>query len=497
MMKTNSGVAFAMLPPQAGAPAPTLLLFASTGQDTLSVEPYFLVGRLLNAQGWNVVSMDLPCHGADRRAGEPEQLAGWAARISNGEDIVAAFQTRVNDVIAHMVSAGIADPARIAAAGTSRGGFLAFHAAAGNQLIRAVAAFAPVTDLLALSEFAGREQNPLAQRLSLVNYVEALSDRSSWITIGNADTRVDTDKAVAFFRELERNSHARSLYCNVTLRMLPVPGHCSYPEWHDEAAEWFLQTVVSTVRTLPAKDHPLAVPCTVFPPVVIPGRKPGLVVHLYGYGGSHSFFNMIRPLYAPLRRSLREAGYWLIVPDLGPSHWMNARSVSILDAIIAEIVAKDGVDPDRVHLLGTSMGGGSSLIYASKRPKTIRSVCAVFPMTDLDVWTTERPGYLSSVAQAHGIDTARATTALHDISPIHHIEAFSKIPIFLLHGEADQTVPVHHSRDFAASLKAIGGDVVYHEVPGVGHDDGIATDWQEEIFSFIINTGAVRKTIKS
>jgi dipeptidyl aminopeptidase/acylaminoacyl peptidase len=113
-------------------------------------------------------------------------------------------------------------------------------------------------------------------------------------------------------------------------------------------------------------------------------------------------------------------------------------------------------------------------------------------MTDLEVWTAERPGYLASIAQAHGVDTARATTALHDISPIHHIEAFSKIPIFLLHGEADQTVPVHHSRDFAAALKSIGGNVVCHEVPGVGHDDGIATDWQEEIFTFIKNTGTCK-----
>ncbi len=497
MMKTNSGVAFAMLPKQAGASAPTLLLFSSTGKETLSVEPYCLVGRLLHAQGWNVVSLDLPCHGADRRAGEPEELAGWADRIRKGEDIVAAFQTRVNDVIAHMVSAGIADPARIAVAGTSRGGFLAFHAAAGNPKIRAVAAFAPVTDLLALSEFACHEQNPLAQRLALVNYVETLSDRSSWITIGNADKRVDTGKAVAFSSALEKARNARSLACDVTLRMLPVPGHCSDPQWHYEAAEWFLQTVVSTVRTLPAADHPLAVPCTVFPPVVKPGRKAGMVVHLYGYGGSHSFYNMIRPCYAKLRRSLRESGYWLIVPDLGPSHWMNARSVATLDSIIASMVAEGAVEPDRVHLLGTSMGGGSSLIYASQRPETVRSVCAIFPMTDLEVWTTERPGYLNPVAQAHGIDTARATNALHDISPIHHIEAFSKIPIFLLHGEADQTVPVHHSLDFAAALKAIGGDVVCHEVPGVKHDDGIAAGWQEEIFSFIIKSGAVRKTTKS
>ncbi|MDD5708816.1 MAG: prolyl oligopeptidase family serine peptidase, partial [Kiritimatiellae bacterium] len=253
--QTVAGAAFAMLPAHGGAPAPTLLLLASTGADTLTTEPYCRVGRLLHAQGWNVVSLDLPCHGADCRPGEPKELGGWAARTAAGEDIVTAFQTRINDVVGHLVTTGLADPARIAATGTSRGGFLAFHAAAGNPCIRAVAAFSPVTDLLALSEFAGQEHNPLVRRLALVTVVAALADRAAWITIGNADTRVDTDKAITFARALAAASQARSLACDVTLRMLPTPGHSSFPEWHAEAADWFLQTIVSTVRTLPAPDH--------------------------------------------------------------------------------------------------------------------------------------------------------------------------------------------------------------------------------------------------
>ena len=125
-LRTPSGTAFAMLPTQTGGPAPTLLLFAMAGTDTLNTEPYCRIGRLLHAQGWNVVSLDLPCHGGDQRAGEPPELPGWAARLKAGEDIVAAFQKRANDVVEHLMATGIADPARLAAAGTSRGGFMAF-----------------------------------------------------------------------------------------------------------------------------------------------------------------------------------------------------------------------------------------------------------------------------------------------------------------------------------------------------------------------------------
>jgi len=228
-LTTGNGTAFCLLPPHRGTPRPVLLLFAMAGTDTLTMEPYCRVGRLLHAHGWNVASLDLPCHGADRRAGEPPELAGWAARIANGEDIVAAFQTRVNAVVEHLVATGVADPAQIAAAGTSRGGFMAFHTAAGNPRIRAVAAFAPVTDLLALTEFAGQAQNPLAKRLALVHAAETLRDRAAWITIGNADTRVDTSKAVAF-------AHALT---GAVLRVLPTPGHHSFAERHDDAAAWF------------------------------------------------------------------------------------------------------------------------------------------------------------------------------------------------------------------------------------------------------------------
>jgi hypothetical protein len=119
LLRPPADVAFALLPPQAGGPAPTLLLFAMAGADTLNTEPYCRVGRLLHARGWNVVSLDLPCHGDDRRPGEPPELAGWAVRVGAGEDIVAPFRQRVNDVVEHLVATGIADPSRIACVSVS------------------------------------------------------------------------------------------------------------------------------------------------------------------------------------------------------------------------------------------------------------------------------------------------------------------------------------------------------------------------------------------
>jgi dipeptidyl aminopeptidase/acylaminoacyl peptidase len=484
MTTTRAGTCYGLMQPPHSA-APTLLLLAGTAEDALTIGPYCRAGTLLHRQGWNVVSLDLPCHGADRRPGEPEGLAGWAARLAAGEDVVADFQRRVNDVLEHLTAAGLADPGRLAAAGTSRGGFMAFHAAAGNPRIRAVAGFAPVTDLLAVSEFRALESNPLANRLALANASEALADRAAWMTIGSQDDRVSTEKAVGFARALSAASQKRLLACDITLRILAAPGHSSFPDWHDDAAVWLRDALAPTVQVLPYKGHLQAVPCTVCPPSPQAGGKPGLVVHLYGSGGSHAFYNLMRPPYGLLRRLLPERGYRVVVPDLGPSHWMNEQAMAALDAIIEGLTAGGQADPTRIHILGTSMGAASGLVYAMRRPAVVRSVCAVFPVTDLAAWAAQFPERGVSLAQAHGVQPGDAQPLFRELSPLNHVPAFANMPVYLLHGDADGVVPARHSRDFAAALRAAGCPVTYREVPGIGHDDSIAASWQEEILEFL------------
>ena len=121
---------------------------------------------------------------------------------------------------------------------------------AADGRIRAVAAFAPLTDLLVLREFAGQEANPLVQRLALAYSAQALADCAAWITIGNADERVDTDKVVAFTRTLVAAARLRGLLCNVSVHLLPVMGHASFPEDHDNAAHWLFETLTPDARPL-------------------------------------------------------------------------------------------------------------------------------------------------------------------------------------------------------------------------------------------------------
>ncbi|MBI2425292.1 MAG: prolyl oligopeptidase family serine peptidase [Candidatus Hydrogenedentes bacterium] len=237
MRSTPGGAAFALIE-AAVLPAPTLLVCAKDAISTLSVDPYRHTGTLLHAEGWNVIALDLPCHGADQREGERPELEGWRDRVERGENIVTPWQARVNDVLKYLVNAGMAEPNRFVADGTSRGGYMACQAAAGNPAIRAVAAYGPVTNLMGLREFEGMENSPLVRELALTTIAPALAERPIWITIGSQDTRVGTDYAIAFARSVTAAADQKGQDARLMLRVTPTKGHSSTNEDHAEAAQW-------------------------------------------------------------------------------------------------------------------------------------------------------------------------------------------------------------------------------------------------------------------
>lgn len=241
------------------------------------------------------------------------------------------------------------------------------------------------------------------------------------------------------------------------------------------------------IRKVPALDGGAHILCSVYPPNPVPAGKAGLVIHFYGTGGSSKpgTYNIGRPPYDELRRLLAARGCWLVVPTLGPLPWMNDAACKQVDAVIADMVQHENVDPTRVHLFGTSMGGGSSLIYTMRRPNTIKSLVAIFPMTDFTQWLEEMPRYRPGVEGAHAITPKNREAALRDMSPIQHPEAFKTTAIFLLHGDKDPIVPLHHSRDFAALLRKKGCEVTLREVVGETHRDEIAQTFQQQLADFL------------
>jgi alpha-beta hydrolase superfamily lysophospholipase len=247
-LATPGGTPFAIVGRKAAKPAPTLLIFAGSIEQTLDEKFYPLATKLKQERGFLLVTLDLPGHGADRREGEPASIASWRTRMERGERVIENFVAKVSPVLDYLVSEGYADPARIVAAGTSRGGFMAFHAAAAEARIRAVMAFAPVTDLLALSEFTGMQDHAGVRALAAENLAPRLAGRPIWMCIGNHDTRVDTDRAIRFTRRVVECAVAAGKRPDIELWVQPSEGHQIAPDSHEKAAAW----LVTRILALPA-----------------------------------------------------------------------------------------------------------------------------------------------------------------------------------------------------------------------------------------------------
>ncbi len=203
--------------------------------------PYYRqCGNQLSEQGFLLISIDLPCHGKEHRSREPEGLAGWPARCEQGENFVKNSNIRLSGVLDDLIRAGYTDPGKVGICGTSRGGYLALQFAAHDSRVQAAAVFAPVTDLVALREFKGLENNALVRSLSIIQQAENLAGRPVWIIIGDRDKRVGTDHAIDFARAVTKTSLAKGLNSQVELHVIAEPrGHTVTAGASEQAAEWF------------------------------------------------------------------------------------------------------------------------------------------------------------------------------------------------------------------------------------------------------------------
>ncbi len=251
VLLTPSGVRFGLLGSKSSAPAPTLFVFATSLEEALTRAEFNKAGHLAAKQGYLCVALDLPCHGQDVQAQEPTGLSGWRARLEKGDQLVPGFVAQASAVLDHLIKEGYTDPRQVAAIGTSRGGFIALHFAAADGRVRSVAAFAPVTNLLALREFAGMDKHALTQALALSQSADKLAGRHVWICIGNQDERVNTDDTIAFTRKLVAAAVAQKKPAPVELHVMPTLGHQIHGTAHEEVAAWLVATLEKGSDAIP------------------------------------------------------------------------------------------------------------------------------------------------------------------------------------------------------------------------------------------------------
>jgi dienelactone hydrolase len=242
VLKTPQGTRFGLFGEKPSTPAPTLFVFA-VGVDDMPKSVYTETGRQLAEHGWLYVAIDPPCHGDDQPKGEPAALSGWAHRVKIGQELMTPFTKRCTQVLDYLVREGYTDPKRVAACGTSRGGFCALHFAAAEPRVLAVACVSPVTNLLALEEFSGLTEKQV-QPLNALQLSDKLAGRAVWLSIGNADPRVGTDDCIALARRLTSTARQRQRdrrVVPVELVVGPADGHHAVDDAYTLAAQFVLK----------------------------------------------------------------------------------------------------------------------------------------------------------------------------------------------------------------------------------------------------------------
>jgi poly(3-hydroxybutyrate) depolymerase len=239
--RSPSGLRFGVMGEWRDQPAPLILMLQGS-LETAQREPiYTEAARLLVRQGFIAVMMDAPAHGEHAQTGEGAELEAWNARVGAGDALLVDFIRQAQHLLDWMIEQGYVDPRRIAVAGTSRGGFLAFHLAAADTRFGWVGGISPVTDLCLLREFAACPRPAAAAALAVEHLVPRLAGRPVWISIGNNDTRVGTDAAVRFARRLAAAGATEGGDAPVELLVHSTPGHRSTSRDHERLAAWLLE----------------------------------------------------------------------------------------------------------------------------------------------------------------------------------------------------------------------------------------------------------------
>lgn len=189
-----------------------------------------------------------------------------------------------------------------------------------------------------------------------------------------------------------------------------------------------------------------------------PQKQYPLVVFLHGFS----------PDITKISPWVPHESIWSLATDRGfifavPYGRRNTDFVGIGEddtIIVTEAVkSRYNVDPDRVFLMGASMGGYGAYAVGLHRPDYWAGIMPIAARSDFYRW--------------FGLERQRVPwwkRVLYDANdPRHLVGNALNVPMFIQHGELDNINDVAHARDFYADAKAAGNPIKYREVRGGDH----------------------------
>ncbi|MCA9020580.1 MAG: dienelactone hydrolase family protein, partial [Planctomycetaceae bacterium] len=168
-------------------------------------------------------------------------------------------------------------------------------------------------------------------------------------------------------------------------------------------------------------------------------RKYPLVIFLHG-AGSRGDDNrqQLGSLPAQLSREPWRKKYpcYVLAPQCPRGQWWGQREmVELLYAALEKTLSENkNIDHSRIYLIGLSMGGNGCWSFAAYKPELFAGVAPFCGQGD-------------------------PATA----------PRLKEIPFWVVHGDADTVIDVSDSRMMVEAIQKENGNIIYHELPGVGH----------------------------
>ena len=186
------------------------------------------------------------------------------------------------------------------------------------------------------------------------------------------------------------------------------------------------------------------------PPTVDPMRDYSLVLSLHGAGveaiGQAGSYSPKDWAYVVAATNRRPFGFdW--------EAWGRLDALEVLE----QAKHTFRIDPTRVYLTGHSMGGHGTWQVGTLFPGRFAVVAPSAGWSSFYTYTgAARPSGAFARSEASSDTNAYVTN-------------LARRAVYVLHGDADDNVPVREARDMVALLTPIVPDLTYHEQPGAGH----------------------------
>jgi dipeptidyl aminopeptidase/acylaminoacyl peptidase len=176
--------------------------------------------------------------------------------------------------------------------------------------------------------------------------------------------------------------------------------------------------------------------------------------------------------YAVLQPNFRgSSGYGHDFASAGYEQWAGRMSDDVSDAYHA--IARTGlVDASRSCIVGWSYGGYAALAAAMRQEPQYQCAVSIAGIADLPAFLNykrdqDQDAYEYWVTSMGELE--RDEAALIAASPARQASRIT-IPVMLIHGTADEVVPIDQSERMEAAMAAVGGDVRFHLMLETGHN---------------------------